>query len=148
MGLMRGIRKNVKGIYWIVTVAVVVTFIFWGTRLGSSGGRRHAGTVFGKKVSIKEFELQWRGASRIASAYGRTPSADLVEAITWQRLVELRAADRWGIIVPMDEVKDRIRAIFSRQGVFDEEGYRDYRPHRHFPKEHGDSKQEQSEKHL
>jgi len=120
MGLMRGIRKNVKAIYWVITISVVVTFVFWGTRTVTLGGRRYAGIVFDEKVSLKEFRLQW------IAAQGRAMTPEQVEALTWQRIVELREADRWGIIVPMSEVREAIRNIFSRQGYFDEEAYHDY----------------------
>lgn len=131
MGLMRGIRRNVKAIYWVIVVTVVVSFIFWGTRMGlRGGGRRHVGSIFGRMVSYKGFYRQWRAAQQWAMemelATGQEISPERVEDMAWRRIVELREADRWGVSVPMEEVRNRIRAMFSREGNFDENFYRAY----------------------
>jgi peptidyl-prolyl cis-trans isomerase D len=128
MGLMRGIRRNIKGIYWVVVVIVVISFVFWGTRLGVRGGRKYAGTVFGKKVSLKEFSLQARVAQRYAQQMegriGRAMTSEEIENIAWRRVMELREAGRMGIMIPLAEVKEQIRLMFSPGGTFDETLYR------------------------
>ena len=130
MGLMRGIREHVKVIWWVIIVAVVVTFVFWGTRFGAGRGVRYVGKVFGKKVSVKDFRLQWQAAQQRSMQYeymtGQTLSAEVVEDMAWRRVVELREADRWGIVVPMSEVREQIRAMFTREGSFDESLYQNY----------------------
>jgi hypothetical protein len=130
MGLMRGIRKNVKGIYWVVTIVIVVTFVFWGTRMTATGGRKHVGTVFGKKVSRKDFGRQWiaaqRAATQIEFRTGRAFTLEQVEQMAWQRIVELREADRYGITVPMSRVRELIRLRFSIEGRYDENLYQEY----------------------
>ncbi|NQT84508.1 SurA N-terminal domain-containing protein, partial [bacterium] len=124
MGMMRGIRKNIKGIYWIVVVMVTVSFILWGTRIGGGGGPKYAGAVFGKKVSMKEFRRQWLAARERAIQYqhmtGRVIPADLIEALTWERIVKLREAERLGVVVTTREVKDRISNMFSTDEGFNE----------------------------
>lgn len=130
MGMMRGIRKNIKGIYWIVVVMVTVSFILWGTRIGGGGGPKYAGAVFGKKVSMKEFRRQWLAARERAIQYqhmtGRVIPADLIEALTWERIVKLREAERLGVVVTTREVKDRISNMFSTDEGFNETVYRRY----------------------
>ncbi len=130
MGLMRGIRKNVKVIYWVVVVTVVVTFVLWGTRTATVGGRAHVGVAFGKKVSTKEFRRQWVAAQQraieIGYRTGQEVTPDLIEDMAWRRVVELREADRWGITVPMSEVRESIRRMFSPEGEFDETLYQNY----------------------
>ncbi len=130
MGLMRGIRKNVKVIWWVIIVAVVVTFIFWGTRFGGGRAARYVGKVFGKKVSLKDFRLQWQAAQQrareIEYMYGQVVSNEVVEDMAWRRVAELREADRWGIVVPMSQVRESIRAMFTREGSFDEAVYRNH----------------------
>lgn len=130
MGLMRGIRKNVKVIYWVVIVVVVVTFVFWGTIVRPGRGPSHAGIVFGEKVSAKEFDLQRFAARQQAIRYayltGQQINADQIESIAWRRIVELREADRSRVVVPTERVRERIRNTFSDQGEFDEESYRNY----------------------
>ena len=130
MSLMRGMRKNIKGIYWVVTVMVVASFVLWGTRSGFEAGLRYAGRVFGKKVSVKEFSRQYRNAHQLAQqleAQGRgTLTPEDIDNLAWQRVIELREADRVGITIPKREVEERISLMFSPEGTFDESLYRDF----------------------
>jgi hypothetical protein len=129
MGLMRGIRKNVKGIYWVVIVVVVVTFVLWGTRFGGARAPKYAGTVFGKKVTFDDFNRQWRAAvqqARQYEAWGGNITIEQIEAWAWERVVKLREADRWGVVVPTNIVRERITDMFSAQGEFHEQVYRSY----------------------
>ncbi len=130
MGLMRGIRKNVKGIYWVVVVVIVVTFVFWGTSVRPGRGAGYVGIVFDKKISRKEFRLQWLAARERSIRYelrtGQRITPEQVEDLAWQRIIRLHEAGRWGITVPADQVKEGIRRQFSRNDRFDEDSYRDY----------------------
>lgn len=138
MSLMRGMRKNIKGIYWVVAVMVIVSFVLWGTRIAPQRGLKYAGKVFGKKVSVKEFSRQYRVAQQLAlqmEAQGRTVTAEDVDNIAWQRVVELREAERLGITVPRRRVEEQIRLMFSPEGTFDESQYREFLYHRGFREE-------------
>lgn len=129
MSLMRGMRKNIKGIYWVVAVMVIISFVLWGTRMAPQRGLKYAGRVFGKKVSVKDFRRQYRGAQQLAlqmEAQGRSVTAEDVDNIAWQRVVELREAERLGITVPRARVEEQIRLMFSPEGTFDESLYREF----------------------
>lgn len=129
MSLMRGMRKNIKGIYWVVAVMVIISFVLWGTRMAPQRGLKYAGKVFGKKVSVKDFRRQYRVAHQLAlqmEAQGRSVTAEDVDNIAWQRVVELREAESLGITVPRARVEEQIRLMFSPEGTFDESLYREF----------------------
>jgi hypothetical protein len=87
------------------------------------------GTVFGKKVGLDEFNNQWRAAlqrARQVEAWGGKITLEQVEAWTWDRIVKLHEAKRWGVVIPMSIVRERIVDLFSVQGEFDEPSYRSY----------------------
>ena len=110
------IRKHSKVLWWIIIIAVIITFVFWGagsSRVGPGGGRATGdfGTINGKKITqsayvgaMNEFRLFY------LFHYGEFPGkksnvsdADM-EREAYIRLLLTQKADELGIHVGEDAV--------------------------------------------
>lgn len=120
-------RRRMKLILWILVVVVIVTFIPWGVgvRLRMGGRAGAAGELFGKRVSLVEFE-DARGAVQTQHLLfqGRTPlTPEQLKERAWERLTMLRAARMMGITVSDRELAQTVRMQFGRGGGFDQRVY-------------------------
>ncbi len=112
--MLKFLRKNTKIIVWLVVVA----FVGWGgyaVRAQFEGANRAPGRVFGKDVSYKEY----LAAHQIYQIFymppkdKEPPSAEAVEAGTWQFIVLSHEAKRQKISVTDDEVRKEIIRLFG-----------------------------------
>ena len=114
--MLKFLRKNTKVIVW----AVVIAFVGWGgyaVRSQFEGANRAPGRVFGKDVSYKEYlaahEIYQIFYTPPKDKDKEPPSAEAVEAGTWQFLVLAHEAKRQKISVADDEVRQEIIRFFD-----------------------------------
>ncbi|MFP4473102.1 MAG: SurA N-terminal domain-containing protein [Candidatus Omnitrophota bacterium] len=129
--MLKFLRKEgvMKKILWVVAVVIIISFGFMGNAyLFNKGPQklRYAGKVFGKKVSLEEFEENFEYIQVMAyMQYGKNlreklPSLNL-ESQTWDRIILLKEAQRRGLRVKDQEVIEAIKEIslFQRNESFD-----------------------------
>lgn len=113
--MLKFLRKNTKTIVW----AVVVAFVAWGGYAVSTQFQetsRSPGQIFGKEVSFPEYLLANRTAqifSPVPEAEKEPPSANEIEARTWEFLVLSREAKRQKIAVSDEEVRQEVERLLG-----------------------------------
>jgi peptidyl-prolyl cis-trans isomerase D len=120
------LRRKMKIIMWILVVSVTVPFAFWGvgTRFSREDERpRVAGELFGRDVSLQEFDDARRAVAVTAYLNRSEPDRDQINDMAWKRLTMIEAARKDGISVSDEELAATIRKQFSRGGVFEQELY-------------------------
>ena len=126
-----GIQKK---ILWVLASIIIISFVFFGTTASRVGNDSSsiAGKIFGKKVSITDFQKQYNNTRDQAimihgeSFFKMAPYLDL-ENETWDRLILLTEAKRQNIKAKDDEVVEFIQSLpmFQRSGQFDSILYKD-----------------------
>ena len=117
--MLKFLRKKTKVIVW----TVVIAFIAWGGYAVSvqfEESNRSAGQIFGKEVSFRDYELAHRAVLIfISSPDEKTPpSAEEVEARTWQFLALSKEAKHQKIAVADDEIRQEIfRSLGEKAGA-------------------------------
>jgi len=131
-------KKKVQKKILIALAAIIIpAFVLFGA--GNLGGKRIAGSSFvgiieNKKISIDDFFQARRGTNiqLILSYLGQKEVLDtvmkdrnLMNKLTWDRIVMLRAAEKQGIDVTDEEVVRFITThpLFVNNGLFDEKFY-------------------------
>lgn len=123
----------VKAVLWVVVLAFVVTIFYsWGMKSHSGPTQTEVATVFGKPISIREFQ---RTQSMLAQTYRqrlRLPASfalpDLremaLEQLATRAIVQQVATDN-GLVVTPQELYNHIASIpaFQVQGRFDQQHY-------------------------
>ena len=115
--MLKFLRKNTKAIVWVVMVA----FVAWGGYAVSvqfQEASRSPGRIFGKEVSFQEYLLANRAVQIFSpppQAGKEPPSADEIEARTWEFLVLSREAKRRKIAVTDEEVRREIERLLGRR---------------------------------
>ena len=129
--MLKILRKKgvAKKILWGIAVVIIITFGFFGTANYLSGPQRgptHAGKIFGRKVSLEEYERSYQH-SRLQALlkYGENLNKisqflDL-DSETWDRLILLEEAKKRGIKTSDAEVVSTIQEFpfFQRNGRYD-----------------------------
>lgn len=126
-------RKNQKMIWTAIAVVVVITFVFWGVATGPSmgGGNGNVGSIYGKKVSFQDFRNAHRavsikflmaGQDVERSEYGQR----ILEQQAWVRLIQEKKVKEWNIVVTDEELVQYLRSMFSPEGNFDPQFYRQF----------------------
>jgi len=128
--MLKALRKKgvAKKVIWAVAIIIIISFGFFGTAylLTGSGRTGYAGKLFGKKISIDDFNKVYQD-TRIQAirqyGYNLNKVAHLLnlEAQTWDRLILLHEAKKRKIKISNDEVVEAIRQdqSFERNGQFD-----------------------------
>lgn len=113
--MLKFFRKNTKSVIW----AVVIAFVSWGGYAVSvqfQQSMRAAGRIFGKEVSYRDY-LSAQRTVQIFSPPSKKdaapPSADLIEAQTWQFLILSDEAKRRKIKVSNQEVMEEITQLLA-----------------------------------
>ncbi|MBI4115774.1 MAG: SurA N-terminal domain-containing protein [Candidatus Omnitrophica bacterium] len=113
--MLKFLRKNTKSIVW----AVVIAFVAWGgyaVSLQFDQSTRAPGRIFGKEVSFREYLLANRAVQifQPRPEEGKEPpTADEIEAQTWQFLILSHEASQRKIQVLDDETRDEIARLLS-----------------------------------
>ncbi len=128
--MLRILRKKgfAKKVIWAVAIVIIISFGFFGTAylLAGSGRTGYAGRIFGKKISIDDFNKIYQN-TRIQAIRQYGTNLDKVahlldlETQTWNRLILLHEAKKRRIKVSDDDV---VKAIaedqsYERNGQFD-----------------------------
>ncbi len=117
-----------KKVIWAVVIVIIISFGFFGTAylLTGSGRTDYAGEIFGKKITIDQFNkiyLNTRIQAIRQYGYDLNRVAHLLdlETQTWDRLVLLHEADKIRIKIKNKEVVQAIAQdqSFQRNGRFD-----------------------------
>ena len=127
--MLKTLRKKgvMKKLLWVVAIVIIISFGFFGTAyLLTDSNQRPAGEIFGKKVSLTEFDESYRRTRilailRFGDSFSKLlPFIDL-EAETWSRMILLREAKNRRIKVSNTEVVEYIGShpFFQRDGHFD-----------------------------
>jgi peptidyl-prolyl cis-trans isomerase D len=120
--MLEGIVRHQKKFLLILAAILMVVFLIGPsipTFFGGLAGPRHAGLIFGEKVSLKEFADAHARMVRF-SPRDRTISPEEV----WDRLCRLKLARKLGIRVSDQEVREHIieelKAAYGENSVTDE----------------------------
>lgn len=144
-------RKHIKILIWVI----VLSFVVWGagtivTSKGSSSA--YAGSIYGKKVSITDYQNTMRfydilmranAAKTSANAdqendgskakntdknaeqpsQPAVPSYDELRGLVWQTLILSQEAQKMGIKVSNEEVSEEIYRLFPSESGFNQKFY-------------------------
>ncbi|MFC1698813.1 peptidyl-prolyl cis-trans isomerase [Candidatus Omnitrophota bacterium] len=127
-------KGNIKKIMWGLAALIVPAFVLWGS--GSSIRSRddlpkHAGEIFGKKVSFRQYETAWQAArNQLLLIYGDNfkkiaQYLDL-DKEAWERLILLYQVKAERIKVGNEEVIGFIERhpFFQEDGRFNQGRYK------------------------
>ena len=122
-----------KKILWVLAVVIIISFGFFGQSflLRNSEKATYAGKIFGKKISIREYDfnriqtdLQLR--LQYGSEYKNIAGFINIYAQTWDRLILLHEAHRRHITVSDEEIVTTIQRypfFLGKNGVFNQALY-------------------------
>ena len=123
----KGVAKKVL---WFTTGIIVLSFGFFGVANRLDHSVNSAGKIYGKSVSIRDFEKAYYDTrDQAIMLYGdqffKYGSRLDLESQTWDRLVLLREAKKRGIKVSDQEIVDFIATVpfFQTNGKFDQYKY-------------------------
>lgn len=126
--MMKSLRKNYKTILWVLAVLIIPPFIWWGA--GSYADKdkipAHAGFIGDSKISLREYRTVYEALYRsMKDLFGGIPSEEILEELTWTRLLLLHEAKQRKIRVTDEEVRRHISQIphFQKDGRFDPASY-------------------------
>ncbi len=126
-------KKGVnKTILWIIAVIIILSFGVFGTAYRLDNVINSAGTMFGRSVSIKDFQQAYYDARDQAirtegEQYFKNAAKIDLEQETWDRLILLKEAQKRDIQASDAEVVGFIATVpyFQREGRFDQSLYED-----------------------
>ena len=115
--MLKFLRKNTKVIVW----TVVIAFVTWGGYAVHSqfeASNRAPGRIFGKDISFREY----LSAQQIVQLFyappkdKEPPSAEEMEAKTWQFLILSHEAKHRNVSVTDEEVRREVARLFGGEG--------------------------------
>jgi len=119
-----------KKLMAIVMWSLVVIFAVWGVGSVAMSGKSSAGTIFGKKISLQEYNRSYGAVlNRARMIYGeQLPKLEKflnLRSQAWDRLMLIYAASKKHLRASNKEVIQRIAAFpfFQRNGLFDKNLY-------------------------
>ncbi|MDX9702849.1 MAG: peptidylprolyl isomerase [Candidatus Auribacterota bacterium] len=123
-------RKKMKLMFAILLVGIIPAFTLWGIgSLLQTPAQNVQGEINGRKVLLPEYRREQLAVMWDALFSNRTLEPAQVNDATWNRLILLDEAKKYGIVVSDEEVADRITRIFQRGGQFDKRFYIDVLTH-------------------
>src|SRR5580698_3920198 len=126
-------KKGVnKTILWIIAIIIILSFGVFGTAYRLDNTVNSAGTMYGRNVSIKDFQEAYLDArDQAIRLYGdeffKNGNRLDLEQEAWDRLILLKEAQKRDIQASDQEVVADIASIpfFQRSGQFDQTLYED-----------------------
>ena len=110
--------------------SLVVIFAAWGMGSVAMSGKSYAGTIFGKRISLQEYNRNYSAVlNRARMIYGdQLPKLEKflnLRAQAWDRIILMYAASKKRLRASNKEVIQRIAGFpfFQRNGVFDKNLY-------------------------
>lgn len=120
-------KKVVKFTMW----ALVIAFVVWGAGSMATSRKNYAGIIFGKKISIPEYNRSYnavlnRAKMLYADNLPKFKKFLNLKAQAWDRLILKCEAKRRSIRASNKEVIERVAsfAFYQRNGLFDKKLYR------------------------
>lgn len=116
-------------IVWAI-FALIVAIVFVGSSLEDEWAPQNtqtSGTLYGEDVSERDFRMaRFFELGMRESVASTSEMEEHIRKRTWRRLAALRTADRIGLSVSDDEVREAIRQdpSFAADGVFNKQRYR------------------------
>jgi len=128
--MLKLLRKKgfAKKMIWAVAIVIIFSFGFFGTAylITGSGGTNYAGKIFGKKISVEDFNKVYQNARTQAVrqyGYNLNKVAHLLnlETQTWDLLILLHEAKKRKIQISNNEIVRNIEEdnSFKQNGQFD-----------------------------
>ncbi|MCA9401570.1 MAG: SurA N-terminal domain-containing protein, partial [Candidatus Omnitrophica bacterium] len=123
-----------KKILWVTAIVIILSFGFLGTASYWAGSResKYAGKVFGKKVSLSEFQenydqVRLQALIRYGDQFDQVKDNIDFISETWDRIILMREAQKRRIQVTDEEVVEYIQnyPFFQKNGQFDTLLYND-----------------------
>jgi peptidyl-prolyl cis-trans isomerase D len=120
-------EKFAGGVAIVILGAIAVSFVFFGTNMDFSGGNAYAAKVDGSKISVNEFETDYRARLEADQRLASLPPEirvqlrrNVLDALVRERLVDLYLDDA-GYQVSEAVLDESIQRIpeFQVDGVFD-----------------------------
>lgn len=123
-------KKVVRRIMWGIALLIVPAFLLWGVPDTVRDDARFAGTIFGRRVSLRDYARSLsasRNQARLiyGEDFSRVAEHLNLREQAWVRLILLDRAKRERIAVKDDEVIGWIKKspLFQRDGRFDPRRY-------------------------
>lgn len=127
-------KQNIKIGLWIISIIIIVTFVFWGAKTSVQEGKKrpnYAGTIKGKKVGMEIYAQSYRACyNQALMQYGQEELAKIIEYLNldeqaWNRIILLKEAERRKIKTTNEEVIETIKGleVFQEEGKFDQKRY-------------------------
>jgi hypothetical protein len=124
-------KKTARKVWLVVSAAVIVTFIFWGSgAMRTKQESAFAGRIFGRNITFLEYKdaLDAVKISALQQFGDKLPEAEKylnLEQQAWERLILLHEAKERRIKVSDKEVVELIEGypFFKRNGQFDNRAY-------------------------
>ena len=132
--MLRILRKKgvMKKLLWFVAVIIILSFGILGQAylLNDTGKTSYAGKIFGKKISIDEFNRNLDQVSinafvQYGENFGKLKPYLNLESKTWDRLILLHEINKRNFHVPDEQLVETIQGFpfFHKKGVFDKNLY-------------------------
>lgn len=125
-------KKTAKKIWIVITTAIIVTFVFWGSEsfVRNKQEAAFAGKIFGRKIPLLEYKDAFEAVRNEAiiqygNKFSEVQKTLDLEYRAWERLVLLHEARKSRINVSDKEVIELIQSypFFQRNGKFDRDLY-------------------------
>lgn len=114
--MLKLLRKKTRLIIWTV-VACFALFGGYSAKTQFQKEGRIAGEVFGKAVTLQEYDRFFR-ANQIFSLTGKPiKDFDILRIQTWQNILYSREAKRLGIAVTDEEVRQELVGLLAKVGL-------------------------------
>jgi len=134
--MLKFLRKKgvMKKFLWVVAIGIIVMFGFGGQAylLKNRGQNIYAGKIFGKTISIEEYEKNFKQTHiqtmiRYGADYNKIRGYLNLDSETWDRIILLHEARKRGIKITDQDVIKLVQSygFFQREGHFDRTLYQD-----------------------
>lgn len=132
--MLKILRKKgvAKKILWGITFVIIISFGLWGQSyvLRQSGRPDYAGKIFGRKISLEEFQrhfelTQAQAMIQYGDEFGKIKEHLNLMSQTWDRIILLYESNRRRIPVSDKEVVEKVQEypLFQRDKRFDPQLY-------------------------
>lgn len=124
-------RKSQRWLLWLLLIVVVVTFVFWGTKmpniLGSASPTSKISSYQGQKITLEDLQRA-KGAARVQMAMYGIPLSDMSDGLLTTQavgiIVNSRRAEKAGVMVDDSMLQNVIRSFVPAS--FSQEAYQRY----------------------
>lgn len=125
-------KKTARKVWIFLSIIILPAFVFWGFSgaFRSKGERAYAGKVFGRTISILEFQdalqaTKNQAVMQFGDKFDEIKQMLNLDSQAWERIALIIEADKRKITVSDQEVVRQIESysFFQRQGHFDNKIY-------------------------